>query len=479
MAIAAQEQSREDGPPARPVLSGARVGLASLSGCQPERVWALSDDELRYAGQVLGQVVTAAQAALVAVLAEARGRGISTSAGWGALDWARSVAPLLGERALRDLDTVAAVAAVGDERGLAGVLDAVAQGRRPGERDVQPLPVGKAAQIVRFHTAVRGLADPVLLEEATATLVEGARGACGLGERDLAVAVRFAGDQLRPDRLVEDDARARRGMRSLVKGAGPLGMWRYTLLLDEEGAAVVDAAVDALSRPEPDPGTGELDPRAPAARRADALVELVGRAVSAPQGVPQQAKTALVLTIGLEVLAGRCRGAALSPGGDLLTAGTARRLACDGEIIPVVLGSAGEVLDQGRAVRLFTRGQIRHLWLRDRGCTFPGCSRPAAWTDAHHLIHWVDDGPTDMSNAALLCRAHHTVVHAHGYAGVVVPGPGGPRVEWDLSSGSYQRRLHQWRTEQARARARDGRETNGLGDSDPGGASDDGRPPRR
>jgi hypothetical protein len=265
------------------------------------------------------------------------------------------------------------------------------------------------------------------------------------------VAVRYAGDHLRPDRLVEDEAGVRRAMRSLVKGAGPLGMWRYTLLLDEEGAAVVDAAVDALAKPQPDARTGEPDPRTPAARRADALVELVARAVSAPEGVPRQAKTALVLTIGLEVLAGRCRGAALSPAGDLLTAGTARRLACDGEVIPVVLGSQGEILDQGRAVRLFTRGQIRHLWLRDKGCTFPGCSRPAAWTDAHHLIHWVDDGPTDTGNAALLCRAHHTVVHAHGYAGRVVAGPSGPRVEWDLTSGSYHRRFQQWRGECARS----------------------------
>jgi hypothetical protein len=468
MAIAPQELPGQDGPLARPVVDGARAALAGLVGCEPERVWALSEGEVRAAGEALGQVVVAAQAVLVAVLAEARGRGISTSGGWGALDWARSVAPLLGERTLRDVD---AVAGVGAEPRLREVVDAVAEGRLPGEQGVAPLPVGKAAQIVRFHTAVAGLADPVLLAEATATLVEGARGAGGLGERELGVAVRYAADHLRPDRMVEDEARARRGMRSLVKGAGPLGMWRYTLLLDEEGAAVVDAAVDALARPEPDAVTGERDARAPATRRADALVELVARAVSAPEGVPRQAKTALVVTIGLDVLAGRCRGAGLSPAGDLLTAATVRRLACDGEVLPMVLGSAGEVLDQGRAVRLFTRGQIRHLWARDKGCTFPGCSRPAAWTDAHHLIHWVDDGPSDTSNAALLCRAHHTVVHTHGYAGRVVPGPpgppgpggpggtgdtgeagrrGAPRVEWDLSAGSYRDRLEQWRAERAR-----------------------------
>ncbi len=414
---------------------------------------------MREAAETLGHVVTAAQGAMVAVLAEARRRGISTSDGWGAIDWARSVAPLLPERTVRDMDTLAAAA---DEVRLQGVTEAVAEGVRPVDDEVRPLPVGKAAQLVRFHAGVRGLADPALLEETTATLVEAGRGAGGLGERDLAVAVRFAADHLRPDRLVEDDAAARRAMRSLVKGAGPLGMWRYTLLLDEEGAAVVDAAVDALAKPERDAETREPDPRTPTARRADALVELVARAVTAPDGVPRQAKTSLVVTIGLDVLAGRCRGAGLTPTGEMMTAGTVRRLACDAEVVPMVLGAHGEILDQGQAIRLFTRAQVRHLWMRDRGCSFPGCSKPPAWTDAHHLVHWADGGPTDPWNAALLCRAHHTVVHRNGYAGRVVAGPAGPQVVWDLVSGSYRRRLEEWREGRTRdGRTRDGRTRDG------------------
>ena len=455
MAIAPREHSREGGPLGRPVLNGAQTALAALVGCEPERVWALSDDEVRAAAEALGHVVTAAQSSLVAVVAEARTRGLSTSEGWGAMDWARSVAPLMPERALRDVDTVAGAA---DDVRLREVLEAVAEGTRPEDDELRPLPVGKAAQIVRFHAGVRGLADPTVLEEVTGTLVDSARGAQGLSERNLALAVRHAADLLRPDRLVEDEVAVRRAMRSLVKGNGPLGMSRYTLLLDEEGAAIVDAAVDALARPAPDADTGEPDPRTPAARRADALLELVSRAVSAPEGVPRQAKTSLVVTIGLDVLAGRCRGAGLSIAGDLLTAGSVRRLACDAEVVPAVLGADGEVLDQGQAVRLFTRAQIRHLWLRDRGCTFPGCTKPAAWTDAHHLVHWVDDGPTDIANAGLLCRAHHTVVHRHRYAGRVVTGPagqGGPRVVWDLTAGSYQRRLDEWRAERASASGRE------------------------
>ena len=252
---------------------------------------------------------------------------------------------------------------------------------------------------------------------------------------------------MRPDRLVEHDADLRRAHRSLVKGPGPLGLSRYTLILDEEGAAILDTAVDALAKPRPDTDTGAdtgvHDPRTAQARRADALLDLVSRAVGAPDGVPRQAKTSLVVTIGLDVLQGRCRGAGLTTAGDILTTDTVRRIACDAQLIPAVLGTNSEILDQGMGRRLFDRAQIRHLWLRDGHCTFPSCTKPAAWTDAHHLVHWLDGGPTDISNAALLCRAHHTVVHRERYTGAVTEGPHGPHVHWDLTYGSYDTHLAQ------------------------------------
>jgi hypothetical protein len=105
--------------------------------------------------------------------------------------------------------------------------------------------------------------------------------------------------------------------------------------------------------------------------------------------------------------------------GELLDPDTVRRIACDAGIIPAVLGRHSETLDQGRLQRVFTLGQIRALWRRDRHCTFPDCDTPAAWCDAHHLVHWIDGGPTDLSNAALLCPKHHTVVHRDQLAGHV------------------------------------------------------------
>jgi HNH endonuclease len=40
--------------------------------------------------------------------------------------------------------------------------------------------------------------------------------------------------------------------------------------------------------------------------------------------------------------------------------------------------------------------------VRDQGCVWPGCDRPASFTSGHHLAHWIHGGPTDLSNLVLL-----------------------------------------------------------------------------
>jgi len=97
--------------------------------------------------------------------------------------------------------------------------------------------------------------------------------------------------------------------------------------------------------------------------------------------------------------------------GQTLTPGQVRRMACDADIIPVVLGTMSEVVDVGRESRLATPGQLKKLWLRDHECTYPGCSVPNTWCDAHHVAWWSRNGRTDIDNLALLCGRHHTIVH--------------------------------------------------------------------
>jgi hypothetical protein len=105
--------------------------------------------------------------------------------------------------------------------------------------------------------------------------------------------------------------------------------------------------------------------------------------------------------------------------GTLLAPETVRRIACDAAVIPVVLGTQGEVLELGRKRRLFSPGQLAALWLRDGGCTIPGCHAPPWWCDGHHVTHWANGGATDVGNAALLCGRHHTIVHQRGWTATV------------------------------------------------------------
>lgn len=242
------------------------------------------------------------------------------------------------------------------------------------------------------------------------------------------------------------------------------GIVEYLLTLDTEGHAVLEAALGPLSAPRP--AHGVPDQRTSDRRRGDALLQLVRRAVAAGESVPTTTKAQLFITMDYERLAARLEGpaettrgsAGLAAGtvigstqaGELLAPETVRRLACDATLIPLVLGTDQEVLDWGRAKRLFTPAQTARLWLRDGGCTYPGCDSPAHWCDAHHLIHWIDNGPSDLSNAALLCGHHHQLVHRRRLAGRLVDGRSSPpdvgpttpiRVLWDLHPGSYDQLL--------------------------------------
>lgn len=225
--------------------------------------------------------------------------------------------------------------------------------------------------------------------------------------------------------------------------------------LDAEGMATVRTALESLAKPNP-AADGTPDPRSAGQRRADALVELARRLLStgdlpAHHGTPPQ----LLIIAGLETLADdhHCTdtatgpadvGAQETPGNDgsddcPLTAAAAaahaaggippgevlwggaispavvRRIGCYAGIRRVVLDPAGAVLDVGRQYRTITPAQHAALIARDGGCAFPGCTRPAQWCIAHHIIHWADGGKTDLDNLVLLCGYHHTTVHHRGW----------------------------------------------------------------
>lgn len=90
---------------------------------------------------------------------------------------------------------------------------------------------------------------------------------------------------------------------------------------------------------------------------------------------------------------------------------TIRRMACEAEIIPVVLNSKGVVIDIGRASRLATRYQRKAIEAMYSHCAIPDCKAPIAQCQPHHISYWRDDGPTDMKNLVPLCPHHHRNVH--------------------------------------------------------------------
>jgi hypothetical protein len=52
---------------------------------------------------------------------------------------------------------------------------------------------------------------------------------------------------------------------------------------------------------------------------------------------------------------------------------------------------------------------------RDRGCSFPGCTVPPLWTQAHHVTDYSHTGRTSIDDGALLCGHHHREFQRLGY----------------------------------------------------------------
>ena len=120
--------------------------------------------------------------------------------------------------------------------------------------------------------------------------------------------------------------------------------------------------------------------------------------------------TTLLITLDLRRTASGL-GAARLETGDHLSAGEARRLACNAGLVPAVLATDSAPLDLGRETRLHTKAQRQALSLTHDSCAITGCQRPFAWTEIHHPHPWSQGGSTDLANALPLCFFHHRRAH--------------------------------------------------------------------
>jgi hypothetical protein len=172
--------------------------------------------------------------------------------------------------------------------------------------------------------------------------------------------------------------------------------------LDPIGGAAVLTVLEPLARK-----SGPTDDRCLEQRNADALVELA-------LGGGSQAQ--IQVTSSLETLLALAGAPAAEMEHSLpVSSKTIERLACDSSIARVLLNSESLVIDVGRSKRVVSEPGRRALAARDGHCRWTECDRPASRSAAHHLVHWIHGGTSDLDNLVLLCHRHHWMVHEGGW----------------------------------------------------------------
>ena len=144
---------------------------------------------------------------------------------------------------------------------------------------------------------------------------------------------------------------------------------------------------------------------------AEGIVRLARHGIACTNTEIPVRATSIVVRMSLESLITGLGAAHIDGIETPISAGTARIMAADAEIIPEVLGGDSEVLDLGTRRRLFSRAQRLAITERDGGCAFPGCGAPPTHTEAHHIERWTEGGLTNLDNAITVCSRHHHTIH--------------------------------------------------------------------
>ncbi len=388
--------------PAAEAVAGMAACLDALAAAN---VWSLPAGEL--AGLLVDVEVVARRldAARVSLAAQAELSRVAEHEG------ATSLAALLRARA--DVAPGLTKTRLRLHAGLCALpvtREAFADGRisQPGATAVcaamESLPAGLPA---RFTAPVERLLVDIAAEEGTVAV----------SRRAAEIVHRFA-----PDELARREARAaeRDRFRLVLRHDGGVS---FTGSYGVEAAAHILPVLNAYALPDPTVD-GVPDLRDADARYAEAFVRVCQAAAADPNAARRNGELPHVnVTISLESLRGElCQLPGVLDHGAVLSAEATRRLACDAKVIPIVLGSAGEPLDVGRATRCWPLAVRRAIEARDQGCAMPGCDRPPAWCDIHHRKHWADGGHTCADNGVLLCGRHHAIVHRDGWLIELVDG---------------------------------------------------------
>jgi hypothetical protein len=256
---------------------------------------------------------------------------------------------------------------------------------------------------VRRLVRARGTA-PQPFADAEAMLVEKAR---SLDAQRFTIAVEMWRRGTEPEIAAEEE-RDRFARRHLSMRERFDGMAELEALIDVVSGETIRAAIESLASPANRSG---YDERTPTQNRADALTEICRNHLdSGTAPTTGGRKPHLNVLVDLDTLHGPTRRSEIGHGRLIGPAGI-EFLACDSTVCRVVGDGPGHILDMGRSLRTATPAQLQALAIRDGGCVIPGCGRPPAWCDAHHLIAWVEGGLTNVDEMCLLCRPHHLALH--------------------------------------------------------------------
>jgi hypothetical protein len=371
----------------------------------PSQLWRTGNDGFAQIVAAMDALAVQLECARVGLVAEAQARGVvDQSCSPSATDWLlEHSVHLEPAEAARTVDLARACQQPRNQVMAAAVCGGT-------------LSVRKAMTALRQLGQVEHALAPGKREQALASLTQMAQS--GYDRHVIAVG-RALMSLVGADRCLERNENALRALSCLRLAPLENGMVKISGQLDPEAGAVLAAALDPLSGPRPCTLNAGRDLRPAERRRAEALVEVCRRAAAAGGAAPATTKAQIVVTIDHDTLANAVRGAGQTLDRQVLSPQSVRKLACDASIIPMVLGSRGQPLDVGRTKRLVTPALLAALWARDKGCTYPGCGRPPQWSDAHHVRHWADGGPTCLTNLTLLCGYHHTYVHQYDLTATV------------------------------------------------------------
>jgi hypothetical protein len=227
-------------------------------------------------------------------------------------------------------------------------------------------------------------------------------------------------------RVLENQEREAAKHLSVLFFARPQGIEGVTeirIRTTDAVAARVRSHLESLTAPRHLAAAGgmALEDRRPYSRRVgEAFNTLIETLDPARLPIHGGTATTVMITIPFAELLKDLGAASMhgSSEGELrISAGEARRLACNAMIIPAVLGGQSEILDLGRARRLFTPAQRKAMAARDKVCCAEGCTMPAAWCEAHHFEKpWSRGGLTNLKHGKLLCPWHHQRAHGSRYA---------------------------------------------------------------